>query len=157
MCTPPWPHEKLNARLFIKWNRIRRFVSRNNRKSWRKFTSDASDNIQKLSQFIRKNMYSRLLNNHNWMWFSRAPHSLKTTNHCLNILNRYLGKLTQVKSSLKKNNTSNHRLKRENNFFWVGNARRNTRRESLLDSGELLTCTTQEGRRLQFGRALQTN
>ena len=149
MCTPPWPHEKLNARLFIKWNRIRRFVSRNNRKSWRKFTSDASDNIQKLSQFIRKNMYSRLLNNHNWMWFSRAPHSLKTTNHCLNILNRYLGKLTQVKSSLKKNNTSNHRLKRENNFFWVGNARRNTRRESLLDSGELLTCTTQEGRRLQ--------
>lgn len=157
MCTPPWPHEKLNARLFIKWNRIRRFVSRNSRKSWRKFTSDASDNIQKLSQFIRKNMYSRLLNNHNWMWFSRAPHSLKTTNHCLNILNRYLGKLTQVKSSLKKNNTSNHRLKRENNFFWVGNARRNTRRESLLDSGELLTCTTQEGRRLQFGRALQTN
>ena len=157
MCTPPWPHEKLNARLFIKWNRIRRFVSRNNRKSWRKFTSDASDNIQKLSQFIRKNMYSRLLNNHNWMWFSRAPHSLKTTNHCLNILNRYLGKLTRVKSSLKKNNTSNHRLKRENNFFWVGNARRNTRRESLLDSGELLTCTTQEGRRLQFGRALQTN
>lgn len=157
MCTPPWPHEKLNARLFIKWNRIRRFVSRNNRKSWRKFTSDALDNIQKLSQFIRKNMYSRLLNNHNWMWFSRAPHSLKTTNHCLNILNRYLGKLTQVKSSLKKNNTSNHRLKRENNFFWVGNARRNTRRESLLDSGELLTCTTQEGRRLQFGRALQTN
>lgn len=157
MCTPPWPHEKLNARLFIKWNRIRRFVSRNNRKSWRKFTSDASDNIQKLSQFIRKNMYSRLLNNHNWMWFSRAPHSLKTTNHCLNILNRYLGKLTQVKSSLKKNNTSNHRLKRENNFLWVGNARRNTRRESLLDSGELLTCTTQEGRRLQFGRALQTN
>lgn len=157
MCTPPWPHEKLDARLFIKWNRIRRFVSRNNRKSWRKFTSDASDNIQKLSQFIRKNMYSRLLNNHNWMWFSRAPHSLKTTNHCLNILNRYLGKLTQVKSSLKKNNTSNHRLKRENNFFWVGNARRNTRRESLLDSGELLTCTTQEGRRLQFGRALQTN
>ena len=157
MCTPPWPHEKLNARLFIKWNRIRRFVSRNNRKSWRKFTSDASDNIQKLSQFIRKNMYSRLLNNHNWMWFSRAPHSLKTTNHCLNILNRYLGKLTQVKSSLKKNNTSNHRLKRENNFFWVGNARRNTRRESLLDSGELLTCTTQEGRRLQFGRVLQTN
>lgn len=157
MCTPPWPHEKLNARLFTKWNRIRRFVSRNNRKSWRKFTSDASDNIQKLSQFIRKNMYSRLLNNHNWMWFSRAPHSLKTTNHCLNILNRYLGKLTRVKSSLKKNNTSNHRLKRENNFFWVGNARRNTRRESLLDSGELLTCTTQEGRRLQFGRALQTN
>lgn len=157
MCTPPWPHEKLNARLFIRWNRIRRFVSRNNRKSRRKFTSDASDNIQKLSQFIRKNMYSRLLNNHNWMWFSRAPHSLKTTNHCLNILNRYLGKLTQVKSSLKKNNTSNHRLKRENNFFWVGNARRNTRRESLLDSGELLTCTTQEGRRLQFGRALQTN
>lgn len=157
MCTPPWPHEKLNARLFIKWNRIRRFVSRNNRKSWRKFKSDASDNIQKLSQFIRKNMYSRLLNNHNWMWFSRAPHSLKTTNHCLNILNRYLGKLTQVKSSLKKNNTSNHRLKRENNFFWVGNTRRNTRRESLLDSGELLTCTTQEGRRLQFGRALQTN
>lgn len=157
MCTPPWPHEKLNARLFIKWNRIRRFVSRNNRKSWRKFTSDASDNIQKLSQFIRKNMYSRLLNNHNWMWFSRAPHSLKTTNHCLNILNRYLGKLTQVKSSLKKNNTSNHRLKRENNFFWVGNTRRNTRRESLLDSGELLTCTTQEGRHLQFGRALQTN
>lgn len=157
MCTPPWPHEKLNARLFIKWNRIRRFVSRNNRKSWRKFTSDASDNIQKLSQFIRKNMYSRLLNNHNWMWFSRAPHSLKTTNHCLNILNRYLGKLTQVKSSLKKNNTNNHRLKRENNFLWVGNARRNTRRESLLDSGELLTCTTQEGRRLQFGRALQTN
>lgn len=157
MCTPPWPHEKLNARLFIKWNRIRRFVSRNNRKSWRKFTSDASDKIQKLSQFIRKNMYSRLLNNHNWMWFSRAPHSLKTTNHCLNILNRYLGKLTQVKSSLKKNNTSNHRLERENNFFWVGNARRNTRRESLLDSGELLTCTTQEGRRLQFGRALQTN
>ena len=149
MCTPPWPHEKLKARLFIKWNRIRRFVSRNNRKSWRKFTSDASDNIQKLSQFIRKNMYSRLLNNHNWMWFSRAPHSLKTTNHCLNISNRYLGKLTQVKSSLKKNNTSNHRLKRENNFFWVGNARRNTRRESLLDSGELLTCTTQEGRRLQ--------
>ena len=149
MCTPPWPHEKLNARLFIKWNRIRRFVSRNNRKSWRKFKSDASDNIQKLSQFIRKNMYSRLLNNHNWMWFSRAPHSLKTTNHCLNILNRYLGKLTQVKSSLKKNNTSNHRLKRENNFFWVGNTRRNTRRESLLDSGELLTCTTQEGRRLQ--------
>ena len=157
MCTPPWPHEKLNARLFIKWNRIRRFVSRNNRKSWRKFKSDASDNIQKLSQFIRKNMYSRLLNNHNWMWFSRAPHSLKTTNHCLNILNRYLGKLTQVKSSLKKNNTSKHRLKRENNFFWVGNTRRNTRRESLLDSGELLTCTTQEGRRLQFGRALQTN
>lgn len=157
MCTPPWPHEKLNARLFIKWNRIRRFVSRNNRKSWRKFKSDASDNIQKLSQFIRKNMYSRLLNNHNWMWFSRAPHSLKTTNHCLNILNRYLGKLTQVKSSLKKNNTSNYRLKRENNFFWVGNTRRNTRRESLLDSGELLTCTTQEGRRLQFGRALQTN
>lgn len=157
MCTPPWPHEKLNARLFIKWNRIRRFVSRNNRKSWRKFTSDASDKIQKLSQFIRKNMYNRLLNNHNWMWFSRAPHSLKTTNHCLNILNRYLGKLTQVKSSLKKNNTSNHRLERENNFFWVGNARRNTRRESLLDSGELLTCTTQEGRRLQFGRALQTN
>lgn len=157
MCTPPWPHEKLNARLFIKWNRIRRFVSRNNRKSWRKFTSDASDKIQKLSQFIRKNMYSRLLNNHNWMWFSRAPHSLKTTNHCLNILNRYLGKLTHVKSSLKKNNTSNHRLERENNFFWVGNARRNTRRESLLDSGELLTCTTQEGRRLQFGRALQTN
>lgn len=157
MCTPPWPHEKLNARLFIKWNRIRRFVSRNNRKSWRKFKSDASDNIQKLSQFIRKNMYSRLLNNHNWMWFSRAPHSLKTTNHCLNILNRYLGKLTQVKSSLKKNNTSNHRLKRENNFFWVGNTRRNTRRESLLDSGELLTCTTQEGRRLQLGRALQTN
>ena len=91
------------------------------------------------------------------MWFSRAPHSLKTTNHCLNILNRYLGKLTRVKSSLKKNNTSNHRLKRENNFFLVGNARRNTRRESLLDSGELLTCTTQEGRRLQFGRALQTN
>lgn len=157
MCTPPWPHEKLNARLFIKWNRIRRFVSRNNRKSWRKFTSDASDKIQKLSQFIRKNIYNRLLNNHNWMWFSRAPHSLKTTNHCLNILNRYLGKLTQVKSSLKKNNTSNHRLERENNFFWVGNARRNTRRESLLDSGELLTCTTQEGRRLQFGRALQTN
>lgn len=157
MCTPPWPHEKLNARLFIKWNRIRRFVSRNNRKSWRKFTSDASDNIQKLSQFIRKNMYSRLLNNHNWMWFSRASHSLKTTNHCLNILNRYLGKLTQVKSSLKKNNTDDHRLKRENNFFWVGNARRNTRRESLLDSDELLTCTTQEGRRLQFGRALQTN
>lgn len=34
-------------------------------------------------------------------------------------------------------------------IFGVGNARLNTRRESLLDSVELLTCTTQEGRHLQ--------